>query len=251
MSSSRPLGERQLLALGCLVALAWIGAVACASTDIDVTSEYSGALPRPDRILIFPFATSPEEVQLDWSPTVSGAWKLSGTSPSEERQKVAHEVANALAKRLVTKVQALGLPAELATEPVPPTSGRTLAVSGQFIAIDEGNRAERLTIGLGAGHSTVRTSVQVAEIFPEGRRLIDQFEVDAKSGRKPGAAETMGAGAVGGHLVASAAVTAAGSVASEAFGDDVEADAERTAKKVASALQSLFVRQGWIPPQGS
>lgn len=221
----------------------------CASTDVSMSSEYSGALPRPQQILIFPFATSPDEVQLDWSPTVAGVWRLEGLSSNQEDQKVAHAVQQALAQRLAAKVQAFGLPAQVASGDPAPPSGPTIAVTGQFLAIDEGNRAERVVIGLGAGRSDVRTAVQVSEVFPEGRRLVDQFDVDAKSGRKPGAAETMGMGAAAGHLAVSAAVTAGGVVASEAFGDDVEADAERTAAKIASVLQSLFQRQGWIAAQ--
>jgi len=249
MNSPTSARAHSLGALGRALLLALVAGLGCASTDLAMTSQYGGTLPRPERILIFPFATSPEEVQLDWSPTAAGAWKLQGVSAGAERQKVAHAVAQALAQHLVTKVQALGLPAELATGPVPAASSSTLVISGQLLSIDEGNRAERVVIGLGAGRSEVRTSVQVAELFPEGRRLVDQFEIDAKSGRKPGAAETMGAGAAAGHVAVSAAVTAAGSVAAEAFGDDVEADAERTAAKIASALQSLFERQGWIAPQ--
>jgi len=233
----------------CGVALALAASVGCASTDVSMSSQYYGALPRPQRILIFPFATSPEEVQLDWSPTVVGVWKLQGLSSTQEEQKVAHAVASSLAQRLVTKVQALGLPAELASGDVPMPTGTALAITGQFLSIDEGNRAERVVIGLGAGRSDVRTAVQVAELFPQGRRLVDQFDVDAMSGRKPGAAETMGMGAAAGDLAVSAAVTAAGTVASEAFGTNVDADAERTAAKIASVLQALFQRQGWIAPR--
>jgi len=248
MKSWIPNRSRRVRGVGGAMALVLAGGLGCASTDVSMSSAYQGALARPERVLIFPFATSPEEVQLDWSPTAVGAWKLQGVSAGAERQKVAHAVAAALAKKLVTKVQALGLPAELATGPVPAPAGSTLAISGQFVAIDEGNRAERVVIGLGAGRSDVRTAVQVAELIPEGRRLVESFEVDAKSGRKPGAAETMGVGAAAGHVAASAAVTAAGTVAAEAFGDNVEADAERTAAKIATVLQSLFQREGWITP---
>jgi hypothetical protein len=233
-----------------LLVLALAAGVGCASTDVQMSSQYSGALPRPQRILIFPFATSPEEVQLDWSPTAVGAWKLQGLSAGAEQQQVAHAVAQALARHLVSKVQALGLPAEVAMGDIATPVGPTLGITGQFLAIDEGNRAERMVIGLGAGRSNVTTAVQVSELFPEGRRLVEQFDVDAKSGRKPGAAETMGMGAAAGTLAASAAVTAAGAVGTEAFGVDVEADAERTAVKIASVLQSLFQRQGWIPQGG-
>jgi hypothetical protein len=251
MSASTSVHRLRCSALGAILLALSIGALGCASTSVSSSGEYSGALlPRPERILIFPFATSPEEVQLDWSPTVSGAWKLQGLTADQARRKVATAVSRRVAEKLVTKVGALGLRAELAGEGLPVTSAGTLAITGQFLAIDEGNRAERVVIGLGAGRSEVRTSVQVAEIFPEGRRLVDQFEVDAKSGFKPGAAETMGVGAAAGHVAVAAAVSAAGSVASEAFGDDVEADAERTATKIASVLQGFFARQGWVAPAG-
>ena len=105
-----------------------------------------------------------------------------------------------------------------------------------------------MVIGLGAGQSDVRTAVQVSEVYPEGRRVVDEFEINAKSGYKPGMAETMGLGAAAGHLAVSAAVSTAGAVASEAFGDDVKADAERTAAKVATLLSGFFAQQGWIAP---
>jgi len=59
----------------------------------------------------------------------------------------------------------------------------------------------------------------------------------------------MGMGAAAGTLAVSAAVTAAGTVASEAFGATVEADAERTAADVAGRLRTYFTEQGWIQPQ--
>jgi hypothetical protein len=52
---------------------------------------------------------------------------------------------------------------------------------------------------------------------------------------RAGAAETMGVGAAAGHVAVSAAVTAAGTVAAEAFGDNVEADAERRAPSAAAS----------------
>ena len=225
------------------------GSVGCASTQATTTMQYNGALPRPSRILVYQFATSPQEVQLDRSPTAVAQWKLQGISAGQERADVAHAVASALATKLVAKIQALGLPAEMGYGPPNPGAGSVLVVDGQFISIDEGSRAARMVIGLGAGHSTVRTAVQVLEMYAEGRRVVDQFEIDARSGYKPGAAETMGAGAAAGTLATAAAVTAAGSVASEAFGANVDADAERTAAKVAKLLATFFAEQGWIPPQ--
>jgi len=237
------------LKAGAAALLLAAGAVGCASTKATTTMQYNGSLPRPMRILVYQFATSPEEVQLDRSPTAVAEWKLKGTSSAQERSDVAHAVAQTLATKLVSKIQAYGLPAEIGYGPPPVQAGPVLVIDGQFIAIDEGSRAMRMVIGLGAGHSNVRTAVQVLEMYQEGRRVVDQFEVDARSGYKPGAAETMGAGAAAGTLATAAAVTAAGSVASEAFGANVDADSERTAAKVAKLLGYFFAEQGWIPPQ--
>ena len=226
------------------------GALGCASTKVESTGpEYTGRLPRPDTILVYPFATSPEDVTLDTSPTVAGAWKLEGVSASGERRKVANEVADAVADRLVEKIQGLGLPAVRASGPPVSSQGTLLAVTGHFMTIDQGSRIARVTIGLGAGRSDVTTAVQLVAISADGRRVVDQFEVDAKSGRKPGAAETLALGAGAGTLATAAVATAATTAGSEAFGADVDADARRTADKIAKMLGGFFSQNGWIAPQ--
>ena len=231
-----------------LVACLAVAALGCASTNVTSQSVTLGQAPKPDLVVVRNFATSPEEVSLDHSPTAVAAWKLQGVSASSERREVGHKVADALADNLVKKIQGLGLPAERASGPIPEDGVKRVVIEGQFLAIDEGSRLERITIGLGAGKSDVRTAVQTIEILPSGSRLLDTFEITAKSGSTPGMAETMGVGAAAGHLATSAAVGVAKSVGSEAFGDDVDADARRTADKIAKVLEVYFKDQGWIVP---
>ena len=119
-------------------------------------------------------------------------------------------------------------------------------IKGQLVSIDEGNRTERVIIGLGAGRSDVQAHAQVYEVTPSGRQLIDTIEVDAKSGLAPGMAETMGAGGLTGHLLVSTVVGGGLHVADEAIGANVVADADRAAKGIAKQLSSLFTQQGWI-----
>jgi hypothetical protein len=52
-------------------------------------------------------------------------------------------------------------------------------------------------------------------------------------------------GAATGQVVETAAVGAGASVASETFGSDAKADAERMATAIAGKVTSLFERQGW------
>ena len=233
---------------GSLAFLVAFSAFGCATTEVTSDSPTIGLSgPGPQRVLVYAFATSPEEVRLDHSLTTE-TWKLEGLSASSERQEVARKVSDALADHLVKKIQALGLPAQRASGPAPRDGVPTVVIEGQFLAIQEGNRTERVVIGLGAGKSDVRTAVQTIEILPEGSRLLDTFEIDAKSDSTPGMAETMGLGAVAGHLATSAAVSVTKSVASEEFGADVDADALRTATKISKVLATYFSEQGWIAP---
>jgi hypothetical protein len=68
----------------------------------------------------------------------------------------------------------------------------------------------------------------------------------AKSSLMPGAAETMGVGAVTGHLLVSAAITAGSQVANQTLSANVDSEAGRLADKVSDQLKSLFIQQGWI-----
>jgi hypothetical protein len=229
-----------------LVALALVGS-ACATTKVEPEYAAIQRAPRPELILVHNFATTPDEVRLDHSLTAM-TWKLEGLSASAEQQAVAKQVADKLADRLVEKIRALGIPAERAVG-VPHDSMRIVVIDGMFLTIDEGSRTKRVVIGLGAGKSHVRTAVHTIELLPGGSRLLDTFEVDAKSDSTPGMAETMGVGAAAGHLAVSAAVSAGKAVASEELGADVDADALRTATKISEVLADYFAGQGWIPPR--
>jgi hypothetical protein len=230
--------------VGAVMVLA--GALGCATTDVKTKAQDLGGQPRPERVVVHRFAVSPDEVRLDHSVTAAAAWKLKGVPEATERKEVGRAVSDALADELVKKIQALGLPAERGDGPLVDDGRPTLVIDGQFLSINQGSRGERVAIGLGAGRSEVRTAVQVFELIDGGRRLLDQFEVDARSGAKPGMAETMGAGAAAGTVGQAAVVGVVSTAGSEAFGDDVEADAHRTADKLARALGTLFAREGWI-----
>lgn len=103
-----------------------------------------------------------------------------------------------------------------------------------------------MIIGLGAGRSDVRVQAQVYSDDGGREQLVEQVEVDAKSGMAPGMLETAGAGALTGHLLASVAISGGLHVASEELSTDVVADADRAAKGLAKQLAVFFGQQGWI-----
>jgi hypothetical protein len=202
----------------------------CAPTEVYGIKDSGGdrRLRKPERILVYDFAVSPEDAK-----------------PTEEEAKVGRNVADILAAELVKAIGELGIPAERARHGSRVPNGM-LAIEGQFVHIDEGSRALRMLIGFGAGASEIRTLVDVYMGGPRGKTLVEEFKTKAESSKKPGFGVGMGAGAVVGAI--SAAGAAAGGAAGGVFESkaSIEADARRTAKEVARHLAVLFARQDWI-----
>jgi len=238
--------------LGLLVAgAALLAIIGCAPTTVNVVSQYTGNLPQPNRILIYNFAVSPDEVTLDQGVSAEvQAMALNPQPPWTEKElQVGRAVSNALAAKLVAELRKLGYSAERVSG-VPPYRGdNVLVIEGQLTSVDQGSRAARVAIGLGAGHSDVRTYTQLYDLQRRNRRLLEQFVTDARSGYKPGMAETEAASAAAGHWAMGLAVGAGLNIASEKYSDNVNADAKRTAEQIAQQLNTLFQNRGWVPTQ--
>ena len=235
---------------GLFVFIALIMAFGCAPTKVQQKDMTVAQLPRPDLILVYDFAVSPDEVKLDTGLSADLMQKYQehkGASRTAEEIKVGHKVADATAEELVKKIRSYGLMAERAFG-LPQGKGKVLMVKGQLLSIDEGNRTERVAIGLGAGRTSVQANVQVYELTAKGMQEVDTLRGTAKSGRKPGMGEMMGVGAIAGHLLASTLVSGVLSGASEMTSATVEADGKRLAEQIAADLGKFFVDQGWIPP---
>ena len=122
---------------------------------------------------------------------------------------------------------------------------RTYLIDGQFMTVDEGNPLRRLVVGFGDGASTVESQVQVYQ-GPDGRKLL-AFTTQSDSGKMPGAAPMLGAGAVvsggvtAGMVVANAAVSGV-----KTYKSDVARMAATSGDQVARYLSEFFAKQGWI-----
>jgi len=222
---------------------------ACTSTQSQIETG-DAMLPRPTLVVVDTFAASPDEVDLDsgLSAEIVDAVKADdGTSRDEQEVQAAHRVTDAIAQKLVVEIQDLGLPAQRG-DAVPAGTANALLIKGQLVSIDEGNRTERVIIGMGAGRSDVEVHAQVYQVTAAGSEQIDRIAVDAKSGLTPGMAETMGVGALTGHLLVSAAVSGGAHMVSESLGANVVADADRSAKGLAKQLSVLFGKEGWVSP---
>ena len=111
---------------------------ACTSGSRQI--ELAGPMPWPQMVVVQDFAVAASAVQLD--PGLSGMIDetLRGTSGTP---RTAQEL--------------------------PPGIQTGLVISGQFVSIDQGSRAERVAIGLGAGRSDVRVRAQLFDVGPQAR----------------------------------------------------------------------------------
>jgi hypothetical protein len=216
----------------------------CASTKVQpsVMIPAADALPRPTRIAVYDFAVAAQDVSPNNAP-LSRLRRVFGGSQSEEELKVGRSVADALAAELVKALTDLDLPIERASATA--VADGTLAIEGQFVSIDEGNRLRRVIIGFGAGASEVRTHTQMYLGTSAGPRLVEEFETDASSSKKPGAAVGMGAGAAIGAGVAVSTAVQGGLQAVTEPKDTAEADAKRTAEQLAKQIKEIFTARGW------
>jgi hypothetical protein len=228
--------ELARLALGlCLVA-------GCAQSGIrgaKITQEKN--LPRPARILLYDFAVSERDVFeyqgiMRQQPTIK--------DPVERERRIAGEVKDALAVEVVDGLRAMGLAVERVSRGTPATDN-DLLIDGQFFTVDEGNPLRRLVIGFGTGASMVQTRVQAYQ-GSEAKKLIE-FETHSDSGKMPGAATTMSAGAVAaGGVTAGMVVGNAALSTVKTYNSDVARMAADSGDQVVRYLSEFFARQGWI-----
>jgi hypothetical protein len=218
--------------------------IACAQVPgtgrihIEPIQSYSGSPPlaKPTAIIVYNFASTPEEVKLNHSVLNRVRMHLSGTQ-NDEKTELAHKIADRFSESLVKDLQKTGLPVSRSVVGEFPPDG-ALAVQGDFLLIDEGNRARRMAIGLGMGASKVETNVQCFLKQPARNVLVTQFRATSQSSRKPGAAETMGVGAA---PDAAAAVSGATELRQGA-----EGDTDRMAKAISKEITKTITAQGWI-----
>jgi len=225
-------------------ALAFCFVAACSQTGIHrATLAPATNLPRPSRILLYDFAVSEQEVKeyqgiMRQQPTIKDA--------AERERLLAREVKDALAEEMVDALKPLGFVVERVARGTRAT-GNDLVIDGQFLTVDEGNPLHRLVVGFGTGGSAVQTQVQVYQA-PEARKLLE-FTTQSDSGKLPGAAPMLGAGAVvqggvtAGMVAANAAVSGV-----KTYKSDVARMAAASGDQVARYLSEFFAKQGWIRP---
>ncbi|MDO9709946.1 DUF4410 domain-containing protein [Paracraurococcus lichenis] len=250
MASPLGLGRRPLLRTVLLGTLP--GLAACGQPQVTVERAYAGPrLPQPSRILVRDFAVAPDDVRLDSGFRGRVEQSLSAASPTDQRLAAARAAASTLAEALTQALRATpDLPVERVPPGAPPMPGRTLLVDGRLLAVDEGNRTQRVLIGFGRGESRMAAEADLLWIEAGAApRLIETLDSDTDSGRAPGLAAGLGVGAAARRLATSAAVGGGVHAAIEGSRADDADEARRIGTALGARLREFLAQQGWIAPR--
>ncbi len=231
-------------------AATWLLVVAvtagCASSEVMQRRSYAGGeqIPRPDRIIVYDFASTPLGVAP--SSAISGRYELVQRPQSPQMIRLGQELGRRVAAALVKDILAMGLPAERGHRGRPANIG-DVAITGQFVTIDEGDRGKRMIIGFGSGAGKLRTVVEKYQITADGPRLLKSLGVKAAGGKGPGMAlPLIIVGGILGRPVTAAAISGGINLLQELGPEKIQGAADRTAKAIAKELRAGFRRRGWI-----
>jgi hypothetical protein len=123
----------------------------CASTNVtQETPMVSPGLPRPNRIWVYDFIADPSRIPADSS--ISANLSTPSTPPTPEELETGRQLGAAIARDLVTDINAMGLTAVQAGPGGAPQVGDGV-IRGYLISVQGGSAAQRFVIGFGSGSS--------------------------------------------------------------------------------------------------
>jgi len=138
----------------------------CSSTQVTERQSNMGdeRIARPDRILVYDFGSTPEDVPADSS--IADQISEPSTPPTNEQLEMGRKLGAEVAKQLAAEISAMGLPGLRAIDQPSPRPG-DLVIRGYFLSADEGSTAKRMLVGFGSGAADLKT-------FVEGYRMTDR-----------------------------------------------------------------------------
>jgi len=227
--------------LTCLIALAITAG--CASTTVSNRQQFaSGYLPQPNQIWVYPFAATPADV-----PPESALAGNAGSAAPQTPQQIAEgrKLGLAIATQVVQEIIGMGLPAAIGSAATRPQLN-DVVIEGTLLSVQQGNAAERVTIGFAAGESQLKVAVEGFQMTPNGLRKLGSGDIGSTGNKTPG----MSVGLISmlvTHNPAGLILTTGMKAYGEASGSNtIEGRVSQIAKEIGGALKTRFQLQGWI-----
>jgi len=192
---------------------------------------------------VYNFAATPADIPA--GSTVAHQYAAQSTPPTAEEIEVGRKLGAQVAQELVAELRSMGLPAVRAAGQPAPRIG-DLVLMGYFESVDTGSAAERIVLGFGSGAADLKTAVEGYLMTDKGLRRLGSGDVDAGTGKAPGAVVPLVIAAASGNpigFIVSSAAKAEGQLSGRTT---IEGDAKRTAKEIADQLKVACQKQDWI-----
>lgn len=206
-------GNLPVAALGLTVLLL----TGCGTTTVTPTFRTSDGLVRPDRVLVYDFAVSPDELEIKGGLDAQASGGVGSEAQTKEDIQVGRAFAKALTDSLVGELRSREIDAIRASEAAPPGQN-TASIKGRFLRTSQ--RDGSTLVGFGIGAAQMRARIQIFQGTGANLRLVAEAESATQSNLKVGSGPVL-----------------AGTVA---------ADAKRTGKEIAESIADYYRRQGWI-----
>jgi hypothetical protein len=192
---------------------------------------------------VYDFAATPADVPgYSW---LADQYIGHDTPQTAEQIATGRQLGAEIAAQLVQEILDMGLPAAQAWPGVA-MEINDIVIRGHLISLKQGDAAERVAIGFGAGSSQLRTAVEGFQVTSQGLRKLGSGTLDSGSGKTPGAAVGL-ATLLATHNPAGLIVSTGMKVYGEESGKStVEGRAKQTAKEIGDALKKRFQQEGWI-----
>lgn len=201
----------------------------CSSVGVHDLQKHKPRITQaPSRILVEPFS-APLSV-----------FSLGGRSDADKRV-LRDEIVAALAEGTAGELRVHAADAAVVQAGSPIPTGVWL-IRGEIRRVDQGSRALRATVGLGAGRTEMRTRVTVYNVTAGGSVPILRFKTTGSSGLEPGVALGIATGGVGTAL---AVGSAAGTMLINSL-PGVSSDIDRTSYEIAAVLSAYLQRNGLL-----
>ncbi len=218
--------------------IALLLSLGCASASVEGRRVDTGdrIIPKPPVLLVYPFALDSDDVAVD----TLGFSDATHEDRSSENLRIQSE----LLFQTVSKLNERGINAKSGTD-VTEIPLNALLVKGQFVTIDEGNRARRMIIGFGAGAERLTTQIQVYHSTETGLQRVAEAEATARGSRMPGMAVPVVGGATAGRAASAAVISGGMNVMKEATGGLGKA-AANIAEQIAERAAAYYKERGWL-----
>jgi hypothetical protein len=231
-----------IIAFALVCALVAVGG--CASTKVTNREILvTGHIPRPATIWVYNFAATADEVPAN--SALAGEKDLDTTPQTAEEIAEGMKLGNEMATELVTKINAMGMPAQMASLSTKPQIN-DIVIRGYLLSVQEGNGVMRVVVGFGAGKSSLATMVEGFQVTAKGERKLGYGTVDANGNKSPGMVLGV-ATFLATKNPAGLIINAGMQTYNVASGNgEVSGRAKATTDEIADVLKKRFQEEGWI-----